>query len=115
MIRVANLEKSLHFYCEGLGFKLVSRDDYPKDKFTLAFLRSGAEGENGPMIELTYNWDTHHYDRGNAYGHVAYSVSSIEEVQARLRKNGYDLSWAQAKRRAARDAWRLWTTRTATK
>ena len=92
MIRVVDLEKSIRFYTKGLGFTLVSRDDFEKDRFTLAFLRSGTT-ENEPMIELTHNWDTSSYERGNAYGHVAYEVDSIAEVQERLRKHGYDLSW----------------------
>ena len=45
------------------------------------------------MIELTHNWDIEKYDRGNAFGHVAYRVQSIDEVQKRLKKFGYDLSW----------------------
>jgi lactoylglutathione lyase len=92
MIRVIDLDKSIHFYCEGLGFTLVSRDDYAEDKFTLAFLCAN-DSENEPMIELTHNWDTSTYERGNAYGHVAYQVASIQQVQERLKKNGYDLSW----------------------
>lgn len=92
MIRVIDLEKSLNFYRDGLGFQLVSRDDYPKDRFSLVFLRAG-DSDHEPMIELTHNWDTKSYERGNAYGHVAYRVDSIEAVQQRLKKHGYDLSW----------------------
>ena len=94
MIRVVDLEKSLRFYCDGLGFHLVSRDDYPKDRFTLTFLRApGDSGSSAPLIELTHNWDTKSYERGNAYGHVAFAVDSIEGIQARLQKCGFDLSW----------------------
>lgn len=94
MIRVADLEKSIHFYTQGLDFELVSRQDHPEDRFTLVFLRSKNDsGTRSPMIELTYNWDTHAYERGNAYGHMAYQVESIDAVQAYLKKNGYDLSW----------------------
>jgi lactoylglutathione lyase len=92
MIRVGNLERSLRFYCEGMGYRLVSREDHAKDKFTLAFLTL-ADGDDGPMIELTHNWDTEHYDRGNGYGHVALQVDSIAKVQERLQSHGYDLSW----------------------
>lgn len=97
MIRVTDLKKSLHFYCEGLGFKLLRKNDYEKDRFTLAFLRAPGDDDNGPQIELTHNWDTSSYERGNAYGHTAFRVSSIAEVQERLRKNGYDLSWGPGK------------------
>jgi lactoylglutathione lyase len=92
MIRVVDLDRSIRFYTEGLGFTLVSRNDYPDGKFTLAFLRSG-DSDKEPLIELTHNWDTTSYERGNAYGHVAYQVDSIAKVQERLRKHGYDLSW----------------------
>lgn len=93
MIRVVDLEKSIQFYTQGLGFVLESRDDYPEGRFTLAFLRSEYDSEHGPSLELTYNWDTHAYTRGDAYGHMAYAVDSIDEVQARLKAHGYDLSW----------------------
>ena len=97
MIRVKNLENSLKFYCDGLGFKVVSREDHKEDEFTLVFLRSGDDSDDGPMIELTYNWGKDHYDRGDAYGHVAYEVKSVKEIQERLQKHGYDLSWGPGK------------------
>lgn len=93
MIRVTDLDKSLAFYCNGLGFELVRREDHEKDRFTLAFLRSKDDPLGGPLMELTHNWDTHSYTRGDAYGHMAYAVASIEAVQQRLKKHGYDLSW----------------------
>ena len=94
MIRVVDLEKSIHFYTQGLGFELVKRNDYESDRFTLAFLKSKDDtGDNAPMIELTHNWDTKSYIRGDAYGHVAYQVDSIDAIQANLKKHGYDLSW----------------------
>lgn len=90
MIRVTDLERSIRFYCDGLGFQVVSQTEHPEEKFTLTFLQSQP---NDPYLELTYNWDTHSYERGNAYGHVAYRVKSIDEIQERLKKKGYDLSW----------------------
>ena len=95
MIRVTDLKKSLHFYCEALGFELVSRQDYEKDRFTLAFLKAPGDHNQtlAPMIELTHNWDNHQYTRGDAYGHMAYQVTSIEQIHSRLKKQGYDLSW----------------------
>jgi lactoylglutathione lyase len=95
MFRVTDLERSLRFYTEGLGFTLVSRRDYPDGKFTLAFVRAGGEGE--PLLELTHNWETSRYERGDAFGHVAYRVDSIAAVQERLRQHGYDLSWGPGK------------------
>ena len=96
MIRVVDLEKSLHFYTQGLGFEIVKRQDFEKDRFTLVFLQSKDDQKTGTktsMIELTHNWDTQSYVRGDAYGHVAYQVDSIIEVQNQLKTNGYDLSW----------------------
>ena len=94
MIRVVDLNKSLHFYVEALGFTVVKRDDYEKDRFTLVFLRApGDQGNDAPMIELTHNWDTKSYSRGDAYGHLAYAVQSVDEVQKKLQIKGYDLSW----------------------
>src|SRR5262245_38477630 len=85
MIRVTDLDRSIKFYCDGLGFKLTSKTDYPDGRFTLAFLCSNSDHPDGlqstpqstPMLELTYNWDTKEYERGDAYGHVAYAVDSI--------------------------------------
>lgn len=97
MFRVTDLERALRFYCQGLGFELVSRRDYPEGKFTLAFLRAGGAGEGAPMLELTHNWGVEAYQRGDAFGHVAYRVDSIAAVQARLKEHGYDLSWGPGK------------------
>ena len=95
MIRVADLERSLRFYTEGLGFHLIRKSEYPDGKFTLAFLRAGGDSDspNAPMIELTHNWGVSSYSRGDAYGHVAYQVASIDAIQTRLKEKGYDLSW----------------------
>ena len=96
MIRVTDLNRSLDFYRNGLGFEVISQTEYPEEKFTLVFLESPSKDQSqpdGPKLELTYNWNTHHYERGNAYGHVAYRVDSIAEVQERLKHHGYDLSW----------------------
>lgn len=97
MLRVTDLERSLRFYCEGLGFTVVSRKDYPEGKFTLAFIRSGAGGPEEPVLELTHNWGTTWYERGDAFGHVAYRVESIAAVQERLKAHGFDLSWGPGK------------------
>jgi lactoylglutathione lyase len=97
MLRVLDLEKSLKFYTDGLGFKIIKRTDYAKDKFTLVFLRADEENEDGPALELTHNWETKGYTRGDAYGHMAYAVESIDQVKQRLQNNGYDLSWGPGK------------------
>lgn len=90
MLRVTQLDRSIQFYTDVLGLKLVSRRDYPEGRFTLAFL--GAEdrvdGEQlGAELELTHNWDTASYELGTAYGHVALEVpdayKACELVKAR--------------------------------
>jgi lactoylglutathione lyase len=93
MIRVTDLERSKRFYTQGLGFALVSERRYEDGRFTLAFLRAPGDGEGRALLELTHNWDTSSYQRGDAYGHVAYAVDSIAGVQQRLRAAGYGLSW----------------------
>ncbi|MCZ6623880.1 MAG: VOC family protein, partial [Deltaproteobacteria bacterium] len=76
MIRVNDLDESLNFYCDLLGMKLLRKKDYDSGRFTLAFVGYGSEAENA-VIELTYNWDTHKYDLGNAFGHIAIGVDDI--------------------------------------
>jgi lactoylglutathione lyase len=94
MIRVLDLDQSIHFYTEGLGFELLSRTDYEDGRFTIAFLKSKSDrGESPPKLELTYNWDTKTYAKGEGYGHMAYRVESIDAVREHLRSKGYDLSW----------------------
>ena len=95
MIRVTDLEKSIRFYTLGLGFTVMRREDHEKGRFTLVFLRTDGDDkvDGGPAIELTHNWDVKSYVRGDAFGHVAYEVKSIDFVQKRLREKGYDRSW----------------------
>lgn len=86
MIRVVDLEKSIAFYTEVLGMKLLRKRDYPDGKFTLAFLGYGEE-ENSTVIELTHNWETDSYEKGNAFGHLAIGVPDVykacDEIKAR--------------------------------
>lgn len=86
MLRVGDLEKSLDFYTEVLGMRLLRRKDYPDGKFTLAFVGYQDE-EEGAVIELTHNWDTPSYDLGNGYGHIALEVEdaykACEDIKAR--------------------------------
>lgn len=86
MYRVSDLEKSLAFYTEVLGMRLLRRKDYPEGKFTLAFVGYGDESES-TVLELTHNWDTSGYDLGNGYGHIAIEVDDVyracEDIKAR--------------------------------
>ena len=87
MIRVGNLEKSISFYTGILGMKLLRQKDYPDGKFTLAFVGYGNEGDN-TVIELTYNWDTSHYDMGNGFGHLAIEVDDVYAAAEKIRAQG---------------------------
>ncbi len=87
MLRVSDLDRSLGFYCDVLGMKLLRRKDYPDGKFTLAFVGCGSESE-GAVIELTYNWGRDRYDVGDGYGHVAIGVDDIHATCERLRAAG---------------------------
>ena len=86
MLRVGDLEKSIGFYTNVLGMKLLRRNDFPDGKFTLAFVGYGEES-NEAVLELTYNWGVGQYEIGTGYGHVALEVDdaykACEEVQAR--------------------------------
>ena len=87
MLRVNDLEESLRFYQDVLGMRLLRRKDYPDGRFTLAFVGYGPE-DRETVLELTYNWDTHRYDLGNAYGHVALGVDDIYATVEALRARG---------------------------
>ncbi len=87
MLRVGNLEQSIEFYTTVLGMKLLRQNDYPDGKFTLAFVGYGPESEHS-VIELTYNWDTDHYDLGNGYGHIALEVDDVYQACDNIRQRG---------------------------
>ena len=77
MIRVKDLDKSLDFYVDKLGMKLLRKRDYPTGKFTLAFVGYGDETDN-TVIELTHNWDqAEPYNLGSAFGHLAIAVPDV--------------------------------------
>lgn len=89
MLRVGNLEKSLDFYCNVLGMKLLRQKDYPGGEFTLAFVGYGDESDH-TVLELTYNWGKEQYNLGDAYGHIAIGVDDIygtcEQIKAQAGK-----------------------------
>ena len=87
MIRVADLEKSLDFYCNKLGMKLLRQNDFPGGKFTLAFVGYGDERETS-VIELTYNYGVDKYEIGTAFGHLALSVDDIYKSCSELKRQG---------------------------
>ena len=87
MLRVGNLEKSLTFYTQVLGMKLLRRKDYPDGKFTLAFVGYQDEA-SGAVLELTHNWDTSSYNLGEGFGHIAIDVDDAYQACENTKKLG---------------------------
>lgn len=87
MLRVGDLEKSIAFYTDVLGMKMLRRKDYPEGKFTLAFVGYQDEA-GGAVLELTYNWDVKKYDLGTGYGHIAIEVDNAYDACEEVRKRG---------------------------
>ena len=90
MVRVGDLGKSLHFYCDLLGLRELRRIDNEKARFTLVFL--AAPGDDDAQIELTYNWDPEDYGIGRAFGHLAYQVDDIYSACAKLQAGGVTIN-----------------------
>lgn len=87
MLRVGNLDRSLMFYTDVLGMRLLRRKDYPEGRFTLAFVGYEDEDE-GAVLELTHNWDTDAYDLGSGYGHIAIEVEDAYDTCALIKERG---------------------------
>jgi len=87
MIRVGNLDRSIEFYTEVLGMRLLRRQDYPAGRFTLAFVGYRDESEEA-AIELTHNWDTAAYEMGNGFGHIALGVDDAYTMCERIKALG---------------------------
>ena len=87
MLRVGDLDRSIRFYTEVLGMKLLRQKDYPDGRFTLAFIGYGEESDN-TVIELTYNWDTDSYELGTGYGHIALEVDNVYKATEEISKRG---------------------------
>ncbi|WP_442487800.1 VOC family protein [Halomonas litopenaei] len=97
MVRVSDLDASLHFYCDLLGLKEVRRKDNDKGRFTLVFLSAPEDEErssqlNAPELELTWNWDPEEYQGGRNFGHLAYRVDDIYALCQKLMDNGVTIN-----------------------
>ena len=91
MIRISNVEKSLDFYCNGLGLIETKRIENEQGKFTLIFL--AAPSDEKAELELTYNWDGDNLGEGSKnFGHLAYRVENIYETCERLNTMGYTIN-----------------------
>ncbi|HEV3241516.1 MAG TPA: lactoylglutathione lyase [Casimicrobiaceae bacterium] len=87
MLRVGDLERSLRFYSDVLGMRVLRTTDRPEQKYTLAFVGYGAESEHA-VLELTYNYGVTKYELGNAYGHIALEVPDAAAACAAVRGKG---------------------------
>lgn len=97
MVRVANLDESLDFYCNKLGLVEVSRHDSEAGRFTLVFLAApddldAAKESKAPVLELTYNWDPENYTGGRNFGHLAYRVDNIYDTCQKLMDAGVTIN-----------------------
>ena len=91
MIRISNVEKSLDFYCKGLGLIETRRMENEQGRFTLIFL--AAPGDEKAELELTYNWDGDELGDGSRnFGHLAYRVENIYQTCERLKNMGYTIN-----------------------
>ncbi len=87
MLRVGDLQRSITFYTELLGMKLLRQKEYPDGRFTLAFLGYGDESAN-TVLELTCNWGVESYEIGTAFGHIALEVDDVYQATDALKKHG---------------------------
>lgn len=97
MVRVADLDQALDFYCNKLGLVEVRRTDNEKGRYTLVFLAASADVERAretrtPLVELTYNWDKEAYAGGRNFGHLAYRVDDIYALCDKLMKAGVTIN-----------------------
>ena len=87
MLRVGDVDASVAFYTEVLGMHEIRRKDYPEGRFTNVFVGYQPEAE-GPVLELTHNWDQSRYDLGTGYGHIALAVDDVYAACERIRERG---------------------------
>ena len=97
MVRVADLDASLDFYCNKLGLVEVRRMDNEGGRYTLVFLAAPddverARDSKAPLVELTYNWDEHEYQGGRNFGHLAYRVDDIYATCQKLMDAGVTIN-----------------------
>jgi len=97
MVRVADLESALEFYCAKLGLAEISRIENQAGRFTLVFLaapgdQDSAKSDAAPLVEITYNWDSQYYAGGRNFGHLAYEVDDIYATCEKLMAAGVTIN-----------------------
>ncbi|MDQ0506012.1 VOC family protein [Xanthobacter agilis] len=91
MVRVADVDQSLDFYCNKLGLEEVRRKEYPQGRFTLIYLAAPGQADVAE-VELTYNWDKEEYGEGRNFGHLAFEVEDIYATCAKLLAAGVTIN-----------------------
>ncbi len=97
MVRIADIDQSLDFYCGKLGMREVRRHENEQGRYTLVFLAAPEDEDSGrrakaPLVELTYNWDAEDYGEGRNFGHLAYEVDNIYETCRKLQESGVTIN-----------------------
>ena len=87
MLRVSDLNRSILFYTGVLGMRLLRRQEYPRGRYTLAFVGYGDENDN-TVIEFTHNWGVSEYELGDAFGHISIEVDDVYVAAEKIRKQG---------------------------
>jgi lactoylglutathione lyase len=87
MLRVGDMQRSIDFYTQVLGMKVLRTTDRPEQKYALAFVGYDDESR-ATVLELTYNYGVERYDLGTAYGHVAVEVDDAGKACEAVRAKG---------------------------
>ncbi len=87
MLRVGDMQRSVKFYTDVLGMKLLRTTDRPEQKYSLAFVGYDTE-DRSAVIELTYNYGVDKYELGGAYGHIAIEMPDVKGMCDKVRAKG---------------------------
>jgi lactoylglutathione lyase len=89
--RVGDIDKTIKFYTECLGMKLLRQRVIPEEKYTNAFLGYGSEDTNF-SVELTYNYGQDSYDIGTGFGHFGLAVEDVQKTGDLVKSKGGKVS-----------------------
>jgi lactoylglutathione lyase len=87
MLRVGDMQRSVRFYTDVLGMKLLRTTDRPEQKYSLAFVGYDTE-DRSAVLELTYNYGVARYELGTAFGHIAIEVPDAQKACLQVKKHG---------------------------
>ncbi len=90
MVRVRDLDASMHFYRDALGLVETRRKDYPQGRFTLVYLAAPENPDS--EVELTYNYDDENYGGARNFGHLAFAVDDIYAACVKLQQHGVEIN-----------------------